>query len=155
MDDQTSQPFGQLVDKALTDVAASLEQSTRESKTSNGSSEIDRKLHFLKTFRRWEMLFKRADRGDGEAEKWLISEYYKSLGELDEHGLELLTDELKTRCTFFPTIKECLEIINPPRYSYANPFNNGAHRLGQRRGLDEIGSPEWMNAARNQLTDQR
>ena len=144
MTDQTSQSFAQAASKALTAVAASQEQST---KGSTGSSE--HKLAFLQTFRRWEILFKRADRGDVEADKWLIAEYYKSLGHLTPAGFELLTEQLKERCTFFPTIKECLEVINPPKYSYGNPFNNSAHRL--TGSADEIGTLAWYRAARGDL----
>lgn len=78
-------------------------------------------------FRRWEALFKRSDRGDVQAEKWLIADYYKSLGFLSQEGLEALTDELKARCTFFPTIRECLEITSPGKYDYGNPFYKMRH----------------------------
>lgn len=88
----------------------------------------------MQTFRRWAALFKRSDSGSVEADKWLIAEYYKSLGHLTPQGLETLTEELKARCTFFPTIRECLEIINPPKYSYASPFY-------QRPGLFHAASP--------------
>lgn len=118
MDDQGNR-FGEIAERALTDVQASLEQST---KVSNTSAEIEHKRAFLQMFRRWEVLFKRADRGDVQADKWLIAEYYKTLGRLTPWQMDALTEELKARCTFFPTIKECLEVINPPRYSYASPF---------------------------------
>lgn len=121
MDD--SKTFGDLVGQALTDAQASQEQSTKGNSTSTGSPEIEHKRLFLRTFRRWEMLFKRKD-SDVESDKWLIAEYYKSLGHLSVDGLDRLTDELKARCTFFPTIRECLEVINPPKYSYHNPFYN-------------------------------
>ena len=105
------------------------------------ADEIQRKRQFLKVFRRWEALFKRADRGDVEAEKWLIADYFKSLGHLSAEGLEALTDELKVRCTFFPTIKECLEIMNPPRFDYASKFYGMKH-LGERAFL---AAPEQPN----------
>ena len=74
-------------------------------------------------FRRWEALFKRADRGDAMAEKWMIAEYYDSLGHLSPAGLEALTKLLKARCTFFPTIAECLETMKPrDQYHWAHPF---------------------------------
>lgn len=85
------------------------------------------KRHFLQTFRRWEALFKRADRGDVQAEKWLIADYYKSLGFLSPAGLEALTDVLKERCTFFPTIRECLEITRPKVDEFGNPFYRMRH----------------------------
>lgn len=78
-------------------------------------------------FRRWEALFKRADRGDVQAEKWIIADYFKSLGHLSAEGLEALTEELKARCVFFPTIKECLEITRPGRYDFGNPFYRLRH----------------------------
>lgn len=85
------------------------------------------KRQFLQVFRRWEALFKRSDRGDIQAEKWLIADYYKSLAFLSADGLEVLTDELKRRCTFFPTIRECLEITQPGAYDYGNPFYKLRH----------------------------
>lgn len=108
-----------------TAVAALQEQSMKDS--TSLAKEIAHKRHFLTVFRRWEALFKRADRGDPEADKWFIAEYYKSLGHLSEYGLERLTDELKARCTFFPTIKECLDIIKPARFDYGNPFYKLVH----------------------------
>lgn len=102
----------------MTAVAVSPEQSTRESRT----LEIERKRHFLSVMLRWQSLFKRADSGSIEADKWLLAEYFKSLGHLSPAGLDALTEELKTRCTFFPTIKECIEVIRPARHSYGNPF---------------------------------
>lgn len=93
-------------------------------------AEIAHKRHFLQTFRRWEALFKRADRGDVQAEKWLIADYYKSLGHLSPAGLEALTDVLKERCTFFPTIRECLEVLQPKVGDYANPFYRMRHLEG-------------------------
>lgn len=92
-------------------------------------------------FRRWEALFKRADRGDVQAEKWLIADYFKSLGHLSPEGLEALTDELKAKCIFFPTIKECLDIMNPKRFDYASKFYSSKH-LGDKSFL---AAPERVN----------
>ncbi len=89
--------------------------------------EIAHKRHFLQTFRRWEALFKRADRGDIQAEKWLIADYFKSLGHLSPDGLEALTDVLKEQCTFFPTIRECLEVLKPKVGDYGSPFYRMRH----------------------------
>lgn len=109
----------------LTDVAALPEQSTKDS---NGSVDAH-KRHFLQTFRRWEVLFKRKD-GDVQSDKWLIAEYYKSLGHLSEAGLDVLTDALKETCVFFPTIKECLDLTRPKdRYDWAHPFLNKPHLM--------------------------
>lgn len=105
------------------------------------AEEIERKKHFLQVFRRWEALFKRADRGDIQAEKWLIADYFKSLGHLSPEGLEALTDELKAKCIFFPTIKECLEIMNPKRFDYASKFY-GLKHLGDKSFL---AAPEKTN----------
>ena len=71
-------------------------------------------------------MFKRADSGSIEQDKWLIAEYFKSLGHLSPEGLDALTDQLKRRCTFFPTIRECLDIINvaPLSGEWGNPFIN-------------------------------
>ena len=105
------------------------------------AEEIERKKHFLQVFRRWEALFKRADRGDIQAEKWLIADYFKSLGHLSPEGLEALTDELKAKCIFFPTIRECLEIMNPKRFDYASKFY-GLKHLGDKSFL---AAPEKVN----------
>ena len=105
------------------------------------AEEIERKKHFLQVFRRWEALFKRADRGDIQAEKWLIADYFKSLGHLSPEGLEALTDELKAKCIFFPTIKECLEIMNPARFDYGSKFY-GLKHLGDKSFL---AAPETPN----------
>ena len=129
----------QLAQVLPTAVAALQEQLTKDSVSL--AEEIQRKKHFLQVFRRWEALFKRADRGDVEAEKWLIADYFKSLGHLSPEGLEALTDELKARCTFFPTIKECLEIMNPPRFEYSSKFYGMKH-LGERKFL---AAPEKPN----------
>jgi hypothetical protein len=124
---------------ALTAAAALQEQLTKDSTSLN--EENERKRHFLQTFRRWEALFKRADRGDVQAEKWLIADYFKSLGHLSAEGLEALTDELKARCIFFPTIKECLEITNPKRFDYANPFYALRHLGGDAKMLAATEKP--------------
>lgn len=85
----------------------------------------DHKRLFLETFRRWEILFKRKDTGDTQADKWLIAEYYDSLGHLSAEGLQALTRLLKAECTFFPTIRECLNLIKPnDRYDWGHPFLN-------------------------------
>lgn len=110
---------------AQTAVAALREQSTRAS--TSLADENAHKRHFLQTFRRWEALFKRADRGDVQAEKWLIADYYKSLGFLSPVGLEALTDVLKERYTFFPTIRECLEITRPKADDFGSPFYRMRH----------------------------
>ena len=119
--------------QAMTGALASLEQSTKDLT----SSEVNaRKRHFLQVFKRWEAVFKRADKGDVMMEKFMIAEYYKSLGFLTPHGLELLTDTLKKRCTFFPTIKECLDIVNVPSASqdWLNPFINPKPLMFHERG---------------------
>jgi len=92
---------------------------------SNGSELLERKRVFLETFRRWEVLFKRSDKGDVQAAKWLIAEYFDSLGHLSPKGLNELTRQLKERCIFFPTIHECLKVINAHRYDWGNPFAGG------------------------------
>lgn len=124
---------------APTAVAALQEQLTKDSTFL--AEEIERKKHFLQVFRRWEALFKRADRGDIQAEKRLIADYFKSLGHLSPEGLEALTDELKAKCIFFPAIKECLEIMNPKRFDYASKFY-GLKHLGDKSFL---AAPEKTN----------
>lgn len=111
-------PISELAQRALTNVLASPEQST---KGLTGST--DHKRAFLETFRRWEALFKRKDSGDAQADKWLIAEYYDSLGHLSPDGLQALTRLLKENCTFFPTIRECLDMMRPKdRCDWGHPF---------------------------------
>lgn len=110
--------IGQLVGRVLTDAVASPEQST---KGLTGSAE--HKRAFLETFRRWEVLFKRKDTGDTQADKWLIAEYYDSLGHLSPEGFNVLTRLLKENCVFFPSIKECLDLMRPKdSYDWGHPF---------------------------------
>ena len=67
------------------------------------------------------MLFKRKD-GEAQAAKWLVAEYFDSLGHLSADGFKALTRQLKERCIFFPTVRECLEITRPGPYDWASPF---------------------------------
>jgi hypothetical protein len=91
--------------------------------TKGSTGSADHKRAFLETFRRWEALFKRKDSGDTQAEKWLIAEYYDSLGHLSPDGFNTLTRLLKENCTFFPSIKECLDLMRPKdRYDWGHPF---------------------------------
>lgn len=84
---------------------------------------MQHKRAFLDTFRRWEALFKRKDSGDQQADRWLVAEYYDSLGHLSPEGLNTLTRLLKEHCTFFPSIKECLDLMRPKdRYDWGHPF---------------------------------
>ena len=116
-DTGSGKPIGQLV--AQIAAVASPEQSTRALNGSNSAH----KRKFLEVFRRWEMLFKRKDGGSVEAEKWLIAEYYDSLRHLSADGFDTLTAQLKEKCIFFPTIRECLELTKPAGpFDYAHPF---------------------------------
>lgn len=125
MNDQTK-TFGQAAVQGLTAAAASQEQST---KAFQSFDVADHKRAFLETFRRWSILFKRKD-NDIENDKWLIAEYYDSLGHLSEQGLDLLTKQLKENCTFFPTVKECLDIMRPAdRWDYGHPFRGNPPHL--------------------------
>lgn len=144
MDGQTT--IGEAAGRALTGAVTSSGQSMKDSLT----SDAERKRHFLTVFNRWTVLFKRVDNASLDAEKWLIAEYFKSIGHLSPRGLEALTEELKRRCTFFPTIREILEIIEPPRYAYGNPFYAAKDMFldGREPGLDAIGSVEWRREAR-------
>ena len=114
--------FGEAANRAA---AASQGQSTKES-----TSLIDHKRKFLETFRRWEILFKRKDGGDIAAEKWLIAEYYDSLRHLTAEGFDTLTGILKERCTFFPSIKECIEFTRCGPYDYGHAFYRARHLPG-------------------------
>lgn len=126
MDDHTK-TFGQAMETALTDAAASQEPAT---KASNGSD--DHKRAFVTNFRRWSVLFKRKD-GDVEADKWLIAEYYKSLQHLTPAGFDKLTDILKETCIFFPTIRECLEAVTcKDQYDWGHPFRGNPPALVRR-----------------------
>lgn len=113
-------------------------------------AEIAHKRYFLQVFRRWEALFKRADRGDVQAEKWLIADYYKSLCHLSPAGMEALTDVLKERCTFFPTIRECLEAMKAGPYDYGHRFYRMHHLAGGEPQLLLGGSSQ---AALSHMTD--
>ena len=63
-----------------------------------------------------------------QAERWLIAEYYDSLGYLSVEGMDTLTKLLKENCTFFPTIRECLDVMRPKdHYDWGHPFLN-AHK---------------------------
>ncbi len=130
MDHTGAKNFRTAMETALTAAAPSPESSTRGSNT---SSEAALKRHFLQVFRRWEAVFKRADRGDEVAEKWLVAQYFKALGHLSPAGLEALSEQLMRKNTFFPTIRECLEIINVPQLSgqWGNPFINRPAALYQ------------------------
>jgi hypothetical protein len=94
--------------------------------------EAEHRRHFIDTFTRWEALFKRRD-GDEAAEQWLVAEYFDSLRHLSASEMDALTAALKRSCTFFPSIKECLDHA-PRRYDLTSP--------------DAIGSPAWHEAAR-------
>ena len=121
-----TRPIGTVMAKIMTDAAASQQPLTTGSPTSMRNSpgyeaQLEHKRAFLATFQRWERIFKRKD-GEPNAAKWLIAEYYDSLGHLSEIGLETLTKLLKAKCTFFPTIKECLDSMTCGRYDYGHPF---------------------------------
>lgn len=123
---------------ALTADLASQEQSTKDSQA---SSELERKRHFLETFRRWEILFKRKD-ADVQADKWLIAEYFDSLRHLSPAGLDVLTRQLKERCTFFPTIKECLDLTRPAdKYDWGHPFLNKPELFAPRPTPAALAAP--------------
>ena len=102
----------------------------------------ERKLAFLKIFRRWEALFKRKDGGDATAEMWLVAEYFDSLGHLSEAGFEALTKRLKATCTFFPTIKECLDAIRPAGpYDWGHPFLDAPQMFQPRQPIQRLEAP--------------
>ncbi len=112
--------IAEIMEQLATAVAPSQKQSMKDL---NGYSEADHKRAFLETFRRWEVLFKRKDSGDTQADKWLIAEYYDSLKHLSPKGFDALTRLLKENCIFFPTIKECLDAMRPrDHFDYAHPF---------------------------------
>lgn len=145
--------FATAAQRALTAAAPLPGSSTKDS-----NSSTDHKRAFLETFRRWEALFKRRDGGDAQAERWLIAEYYESLGHLSAEGLRELTKLLKANCTFFPTIRECLDLIKPKdRYDWGHPFLGaggrtpphllaappsrkalGVHRVAQLEGPNDL-----------------
>jgi hypothetical protein len=109
--------FGQLAAKAAT-AATSQKPSTKDL---TGSDEHRRK--FLEAFRRWEILFKRKDNRSVDDEKWLIAEYFDSLKHLSPEGLDHLTKLLKENCTFFPTVRECLDFTKTSGpFDFSSPF---------------------------------
>lgn len=131
-----AKPIGQAVTAVMVG-AASHGQSMKDS-----TSLIAHKRKFFETFRRWEILFKRKDGGDVEAAKWLIAEYYDSLRHLTADGFDTLTRMLKERCTFFPTIRECIELTRCGPYDFGHPFYRAHHLPGtERRVLIEGSQP--------------
>lgn len=100
--------------------------------------QIEHKRAFLETFRRWEILFKRKD-GDEPAAKWLVAEYYDSLGHLSADGFCALTKILKEECTFFPSIKECLDRTRPTsKWDFSTNCLRGDQYFLPRRGTFAI-----------------
>lgn len=80
---------------------------------------------------------------------WMIAEYYQSLGHLSAEGLDTLTRLLKANCTFFPTIKECLDLMRPKdRYDWGHPFRgNPAHLFISQDGKCALASQERRQIA--------
>lgn len=112
----------------------------------------EHRLAFVETFRRWGLIFGRRDRNEDDDE-WLVAEYYSSLSHLSVEGFRELTQALKRTVTWFPTIMECLSIIEHD--SYNNIFVYRKERMflnPPKPGLDQIGSDAWWTAA---LTDAR
>ncbi|NBW44255.1 MAG: hypothetical protein EBR45_01605 [Betaproteobacteria bacterium] len=117
---------------------------------------MDHKRAFLREYQRWAMLFRGKDTGDTESEKWLIAEYYESLQHLSEEGFAELTKLLKANCTFFPTVRECLDLMRPKdRYDWGHPFL-AAHK-GQSTPLLRHAPPPRVLATQSRplLTDDR
>lgn len=143
--------FGQAALAAM-GAAASQELSTKDS----NSSETAHKRKFLETFRRWEILFKRKDGGNVEAEKWLIAEYYDSLRHLSAEGLDMLTKRLKENCIFFPTIKECLEQTRPSgSYDWSHEFRGNPPHLFRRVPQQQrLAAPERQLAITDETDGQ-
>lgn len=113
--------MAQQIAQAINNVMAGAASPEQLTKGLTGSTE--HKRAFLETFRRWEVLFKRKDSGDVQADRWLIAEYYDSLGHLSVEGMNVLTRLMKENCTFFPTIRECLDLMRPKdRYDWGHPF---------------------------------
>jgi len=122
----------------LTDAATRQGQST---KPSTSSDNLEHKRKFLETYKRWSRLFKGKD-GNLDDEKWLIAEYYKALGHLSERGLEVLTERLIPTCTFFPTIKECLDAIHPAGpYDWGHPFLDAPQMFQPRQSIQRLEDP--------------
>jgi hypothetical protein len=85
-----------------------------------------------------------------------MAEYYQSLSHLSAEGFEALTQLLKENCTFFPTIRECLDLMKPKdRYDWGHPF------LAVAQGRPSplvIGPPSNLSIAsqsRPMITDNR
>lgn len=104
-------------------LAAQITAAAGQKQSTKPCNSLDHKRAFLREYRRWAMLFRGKDTGDTESEKWLIAEYYESLNHLSEEGFSVLTRLLKENCTFFPTIRECLDLMKPKdRYDWGHPF---------------------------------
>ena len=122
---------------AVMDAVALPEQSTKDL---TGSEAHKRK--FLETFRRWEILFKRKDGRTVDAEKWLIAEYYDSLGHLSAQGFDALTKILKEECIFFPSIKECLDRTRPNGpYDFSSNCLRGPENFVERAPSAALSGP--------------
>lgn len=65
-----------------------------------------------------------------------MAEYFESLGHLSAEGFKALTNELKERCIFFPTVRECLEITRPGPYDFRNTFCARKADMFLTRGSD-------------------
>jgi len=137
-------------------LAAQITEATAQEQSTKPCNSLDHKRAFLREYRRWAMLFRGKDTGDTESEKWLIAEYYESLRHLSEEGFAELTKLLKANCTFFPTIRECLDLMKPrDRYDWGHPF------LAVAQGRPSplvIGQPSSLAIAarsRPMLTDDR
>lgn len=148
MDDETHN-IGELAKRAM--AAAVLPAQSTKGLTGS----VEHKRAFFEMFRRWEVLFKRKDTGDVQADKWLIAEYYDSLGHLSPDGMQALTRMLKENCTFFPSIRECLDLMRPKdRYDWGHPFlgaggSTPAHLLAGQPNVRVIGHARYAH-----LTDQ-
>jgi len=129
------------IGQAVASVIAGATKSEQQTKPSNSSAVLEHKRLFLETYKRWARIFKGKD-GDLNDEKWLIAEYYDSLGHLSPAGLDALTKSLKATCTFFPTIKECLEAIKPAsRYDWGHPFLNAPAMFLPRPNVAQLAAP--------------
>ena len=69
----------------------------------------------------------------------MMEEYYLALGNLSPDGMRELTDQLKAKHKWFPSISECMELITPKAYS--NPFYCSARLFYANADPDVHGSP--------------
>lgn len=119
MNDQTNN-FGEIAKRALTNLQNSPEQQSTGINSARRTEMAKRRKTFTEWMVRWGAIFAMSQRPSQAEMTIMMEEYYLALGNLSPDGMRELTDQLKAKCKWFPSIAECLELITPK--SYQNPF---------------------------------